>query len=377
MKLFEVEVISINRSSTWEKLDQIIAHENNITYQSISLGKRPFWTWAISSLIWKLSKIIVLFIPNHLRFNAYASSKSSYLLDGKLRKYNNKYELIIAHSYGALYPSYQFSSKRRIPFIFDIEDYHPGEAVADGTQNEVKRREFLLKKTLPKAGFITYASPLIGEYSLKLISDYPKENSALINNCFSASDFSYKENNSEKMSFVWFSQNITAARGLEIIVPYLYSYRQQVHLTLIGNLYQNFYDNFLGAYREVLTILPPVSQTELHDQLANFDIGLALELKNSDINKNIALSNKIFAYAQSGLFILASDTDAQKIFMEENPSLGVVVNLSENSLVDSIKYLLNNIKEIRYLKRQRFEYAKSLSWDNESQKLVEIWEKIL
>ena len=246
-----------------------------------------------------------------------------------------------------------------------------------GKADEKSRREFLLKKILPKAGFITYASPLIGEYSLNLIPDYPKEKSALINNCFFASDFSFKENHNEKISFVWFSQNITAARGLEVIVPFLYHNKKKVHLTLIGHLYQSFYDDFLAAYKEVLTIIPPLSQDELHNQLAYYDVGLALEVKNSDLNKRLALSNKIFAYAQSGLFILASDTEAQNRFIEDNPLLGIVVNLESPDLSTSVEHLLNNIQEIRKLKKERFDYAKKLSWDHESQKLMEIWEKML
>lgn len=350
--------------------------ENMNKIISLDIRRKHKPRWLFYSLCQFLARILSIIFKNSLLLHAIAHSKRSCQLLINNQNSNSKFDLIVAHNLGSLYPAYCLSKKNNIPFIFDIEDYHPGEAVGHGREDEIRRREFLFKKILPKAGFITYASPLIGEYSLKLIPEFPKEKSALINNCFSPSDFSFKDNHSEKISFVWFSQNITASRGLEMIVPLLYQHNTKVHLTLIGHLYKNFYDDFLVAYEEILTIIPPLSQNELHQQLGEFDIGLALELKNSDLNKKIALSNKIFAYAQSGLFILASDTEAQYRFIDNNPSTGMVVNLGSPDLSNTVEHLLNNIQEIRKRKKDRFDHAKKLSWDHESHKLMEIWAKL-
>ena len=285
-----------------------------------------------------------------------------------------KFSLVIGHNIGVFFPITLLFSKNKI-VVLDIEDFHPGERSSDS--DDYSKRVQLFRNTLAKASFLTYASPLIGEYSLKLIPDFPITKSALINNCFNASDFRFKEYLDNKISFVWFSQNIAAGRGLEWIIPTLFEYKVKVHLTLIGNLYQNFYDEFLINYKEVLTILPPLHQDELHSKLCEFDIGLALEQVSSDINKDICLSNKIFAYVQSGLYVLATATHGQSAFLDKHSTLGLLCSSDENMLETTIDTLIKNIFEIRKIKNERFEYAKKLSWENESEKLVDIWRELL
>ncbi len=47
------------------------------------------------------------------------------------------------------------------------------------------------------------------------------------------------------------------------------------------------------------------------------------------------------------------------------------------SLEDTLNYIVNNIDTIRNQKKDRFERAKEYSWENESVKLVNIWDKVL
>ena len=144
-------------------------------------------------------------------------------------------DLIIAHNLATLYPAYVYSKKHKIPFAFDIEDYHPGEVIHSDSINEKIRREFLMSQLLPETKYFTYASPLIGEHSLRLIPNNKSEH-FLINNCFSELDFTEPKNEKTNnfITFVWFSQNITYNRGLELIIPALKKFKNRVKLHLIG-----------------------------------------------------------------------------------------------------------------------------------------------
>jgi glycosyltransferase involved in cell wall biosynthesis len=218
---------------------------------------------------------------------------------------------------------------------------------------------------------------MISEQTLRLMPDYPIRRTSVINNSFPSRDFVLIETDSEKLQFVWFSQNISAGRGLELFVPALYQLKDKVHLTLIGNLYQEFYSEFLAQYQEVLTIKPPMPESELNRHLCEYDIGLAVELSNVDVNKKLALSNKIFAYAQAGLFVLATDTPAQKRFINQHRLLGKVTGQTPERVLAALREIINQKEKIREQKPMRFEYAQEhLSWENETEKLTQIWQDI-
>lgn len=113
-----------------------------------------------------------------------------------------------------------------------------------------------------------------------------------------------------------------------------------------------------------------------------------MELSSVDENRGICLTNKIWAYLQAGLYILATDTPAQVVFIQEHEGHGEVFDAStqrhrgtENnkyrSLEGTLNYIVENIDTIRNEKKDRFERAKEYSWENESVKLVSIWDKVL
>jgi hypothetical protein len=406
----------------------------------LSATKASFFEWFVTTLVWRLSGTLNILFDKSRKISAYAHNKRTWQLVRKIKQIKKGYDLVVAHNLGALYPVFVFSKKNNIPFAFDIEDYHPGEKCSPA---EKQRRELLMRKLLPKATYISYASPLIGQYSSELVTkksaprlktvsirsgarcisvdrykevlEYDNETmpeNFLINNSFSEKEFQLKENNSEKLQFVWFSQNITWGRGLEQMVPALAKFKDKLKISLIGNKRQDFHEEFLKEYDDFIEYVKPLPQKELNLKISEFDVGLAIEISDIDLNKDIALSNKIFAYTQAGLFVLATDTSAQKQFIEEHnarcgfdsvetgfdfaqpPTLaaternrklsgaetngiGLLTPQSTVEMEKTIEKIINNIDEIRANKKLRFEYAKRLAWENEGSKLLDVWDGIL
>lgn len=394
--IHKVELVYVNRSNTWKSIDIELLKEIGIKGHSVSLGREEFSRWLMVSILHKFASFLVKLFPKSFCLNAIASNKASLFLLFALSKINGEYDLVIGHSYGSLFPAFNFAKRNKLPFIFDIEDYHPGEK---SSKREKKRRAVLMQKLLPKAEYLTYASPLIGKYSLDLSKDKrisgisilrqaqqpqaqsPKLNapdrSVLINNSFPQKEFQFKENKQQKIQFVWFSQNIAAGRGLELIIPALAEFKNEIQLTLIGNLYPGFEQTFLATYSEFIAYVKPLPQTELNLFLSNFDIGLAIELSSSDFNRDICLTNKIFAYAQSGLYIMATNTSAQKQFMEEHQNLGIITGQTTSEMGEMIASIIKNKEVIRQEKKRRFEYAKKLAWEHEGEKLLKVWDEVI
>ncbi len=369
-----ITILGINRSDRWNQLDQQLIIGNQFSYESIPFSRNHFFIWLLSKLVQQISLLLSKSFSDNVLINAYASNRINYLLDQKLsKKKKGEIDLIISHS-STMFSASRLSSKLKVPLIIDVEDYHPGEA-PDGSK-ERKRRALIMKSTLPKANLITYASPLIGDYTKQLL--YEKiPTSILINNTFPKTEFLSPKEIKGKLKFVWFSQTITFNRGLEFIIAAMDKFKEHLTLTLIGNPRADFYAAHIKPNQSFVQVIEPLSQIELNKSLANYDIGLAVEISSIDLNKQLALSNKIWAYLQAGLFICATDTSAQLKFMDQFSEHGIVCRQNVNSARDRLHYLIENKAKIRSLRIKRFEAAQEYAYDNEIKKLKKSCTKLL
>lgn len=342
---------------------------SKINYRGIPGNRKPFGAWLMSTLLFSLSKILLIFFPVNVSLLSLLSNKRSYLLWRELKKMNEKFNLVIAHNPGSFYPTQLFAQKNKIPFGIDLEDYHPGESNDEKVNGLYKR---LNKAVLPNASYITAASPLILEYSEADLS-IPLEKKKVVFNYFPSTEFINPENNiSGKLKMVWFSQNISFNRGLEQLIPAIKN-NDQIELHLFGNCDEGFRKQWLSDCVNI-QLHPSLPQVELHQQLSRYDVGLAIE-ENMNLNRNLCMTNKILAYFQSGLYILASNTNAQNRFINEHPEHGLLTSLSPDDLKQNIQRLIDLKQSLRASSKERFENAKKYCWENESAKLIEIWKE--
>ena len=344
----------------------------------LSAERRPFFPWLISSLLEKASKIIYKIGIRPASVVAIALSKRAWLMNRFLKKYQGKPDLVIAHNPPAFYPVAQFAKRTGVKYAIDVEDYHPGE----GTDRDIHQYMILMmKKSFPHASYISFAAPLIQKKLIALLRDYvPNVNYLLtVNNIFPSKNFSLSGKatvkNDMRIQFVWFSQNIDADRGLESLLQVMDHFEQTIELTLIGNPVPEFVDNWIQN-RSYVHIIPPLRASELYASLSSYDIGLALETSTEE-NRKYCLANKIWAYFQSGLFILATNTLAQEQFLKEYKNHGFVCENKEESYSKAIGWIMDHIIQIRNERTKRFEEARSIGWENERRKLESKWREVL
>lgn len=374
----QVDFMMVNRLEQWKKLDGDILSGLSDRYSYVRFRRdEGVFIWFLVSVIQKMAQWISLLGLKNVHINAFASSKINVSYYFALKQLHQKYDLIIGHS-GMLYPAYLLSRRTHVPFSFDIEDYHPCEHITDQPQErERSRRAYLFTRLLPLSNYFTYASPLIGERTLLLLREANVKipDHLLINNTFVREDFEFSENNTPKVQFIWFSQTISYGRGLEWILPVLQRVKDKVSLTLIGNLDSN-YEHFLETYKDVVVLKGAMPQALLHEAVCKYDIGLATEVE-TDENRSMCLSNKIFTYILSGVYVLATDTKAQQRLLTENQLFGRIVSQSEQGISDGVAYILEHIDEIRKGKPRRFEDAAALSWNIEREKLLLAWNRLI
>ncbi|MFN0050336.1 MAG: glycosyltransferase, partial [Cytophagales bacterium] len=111
---------------------------------------------------------------------------------------------------------------------------------------------------------------------------------------------------------------------------------------------------------------------------SQFDIGMALE-QNIPYNRDICLTNKIFTYLASGIAVIASETEAQKQFMQSYPAIGKSYPIDDvEKLAEIMQYYFENRADLQKAKEASFALGKDeLNWEKESEKFIRIIAKVL
>lgn len=366
---FTVEVICFTfRNWSYEmniKMLQSFA-EQAVTFHCIEAGREGGLDWLISVLKEKHHRFWAKIFKPKGRALATAVSRRNYLLIRALKKIKQA-DCVIGHNPGALYTTQWAAKKLKARAGFDVEDYHPGEG-KDIPQQKLTRK--LMQEVLPSMDYISFAAPLIRE---AVKNDAGKEGSNWITvmNYFPATDFVVPKNIEGPLQLVWFSQNISGGRGLEYILPVFKNFTGQIELHLYGHVDESFYETHVKGIENVL-LHKPVPQKELHSGLSSFDIGLALEPKK-DLNNDLAVSNKLLAYLQAGLFVLATNTRAQKQLLNSMAGHGNITELETRAFENTLQELLDKKEDIRSGATNRFEKIKKMCWEEESKKMIRIW----
>jgi hypothetical protein len=352
-----------------ERLKKVLLPK--INYQEIAATRKPFAAWFLSSVLFQLSAFLLKFLPGNVFWLSVRSNKRSWLLMIALQKMKYKADLVIAHNPGSFYPAMRYAQKRNIAYGIDLEDYHPGETNDPDMQRVLKQ---LQQRTLPAAWYVSAASPLIAEYVNADLSNPLPEVLELLN-YFDKEEFVQPvPNQSSQLQLVWFSQNIAGGRGLEEILPVVKK-NQHVLLHLYGHLQEDFYRSHLVGIPNIL-IHAAMPQGMLHKELSKYDVGLALEKPGSNLNRDICVTNKILAYQQAGLYILASYTKAQESFIQKNLNVGVLTAMGEANLERATQQIIQNKNTIRSERLLRYQQARNKNWASESAKLLEQWKKL-
>jgi len=284
-----------------------------------------------------------------------------------------KGNLYIAHNLAALPVAVKAAKYNSSKCGFDIEDFHRHEVTDNINDYGYIHSKFIEDKYLEKCDYHTAASTLIAEEYKKL---YETLSPIVINNVFETKNnhFLNKQSN-DRLKIFWFSQVIGKKRGIEDAILALNMLNNPfIELHLLGNINSESLFYFKGLVNFDLNNIffhTPISPDKIFEFSSRFDIGLALE-PGFCINNNIALSNKIFTYMQSGLAIIASDTLAQKQFMNENQEIGYVYPIGNAAkLAEVIQTFYTNRDLLKTCQKNATDAVlKVHNWEKESQKLI-------
>jgi glycosyltransferase involved in cell wall biosynthesis len=367
----DVTIVAFRLGNWSDKQEQEIVKElTNVEFHYLDITREQFFPWLRATIYLKTARLVHSVFPGNVFWASMAINKQSWALWKWGKKYTGRPDLVIAHNPPAFYTAEKLASRNGVPFALDIEDYHPGEIDNKAIESPLT---VVMRSLMNRSAYNSFAAPGIKAYCRQALG-IDRDTDIVVNNVFPSDEFLYNGGKG-KMQLVWFSQNIDHGRGLEELIPCLEELAADIELTLIGNPKEPFCHNFVAG-KDFIRIIRSVSQRELHRIIGNADIGLAIET-GKDTNRKLTLTNKIWAYFQAGLFILASDTPAQSEFIAHYPDHGALTALDRKNMTDALINLNRQLPLIRSQKQTRFEQAKLAGWEQESIHLSGLWDNIL
>ena len=363
---YEVKVLYAER-------DQWASAQNSALNEDFVLvgGKYGSLFHYFTRLIHKLAKLLLPYAYSYNRVSLFLLFKAL----------NTKADLYIGHDLASLPIAVIAARKNNAKCGFDAEDFHRNEVSDDSESIPYKAAKKIEDSYLKDLDYMTAASPLISSAYREL---YPFLEITTINNVFSNKYI--KETNIDNhplFKLFWFSQTVGKNRGLETVIEAIGKLNQkEITLTLLGLVSQEnkLYFEEIAQNNKLqptqIKFLNPVSPSEIFEIANKHHIGLALE-PGFSLNNNIALSNKLFTYLIAGLAIIASDTPAQKDFLDQNPDVGKYFPIND---VTAMSNLISLFYTDRRMLRQIQINAKKLAittfnWETESKKLLSLINK--
>ena len=350
------------------------------SWKAIRVGGHPrtgrFKYWQ-SRIVHRIAQFLVHKLQLNDGLAELALSRSSRDLQRKAKRI--KASLYIAHNLGALPAAVFAAETNKAKCAFDAEDFHRQEISDDCNSMAYRLSKFIEDKYLTKVNYCTAASPLIAQAYQTLYSSLGIK---VINNVFPSSSLQQVTSASPhgQLDLFWFSQTIGKGRGLEDAIAALGMLKKNhINLVLLGSIDDHTKSYFLslatnlGIDHKQLTFLSPVSPDQVFEIANKCDLGLALE-QDRPHNRNICLTNKIFTYLTAGLAVIATETLAQKGFIDQHPDIGRSFPIGD---VEKLALIIRDYDQDRaalYQTRLRsLQLAKEhFNWETEGKKFISI-----
>lgn len=366
-KGFEVEIICFEFDNWSKEINTCLKQElGSINIISIPAGRNPLCPWLWSVFTETTLRTVAKFLPLGVSSLSQAVSRRSDLIIGVFKKMS-KPDWVIGHTPGAMWPVLKAAKNFNCKAGFDVEDYHAGEGRNIYLQNFTRK---LMRNLLPQMSYVSFAAPLILQ-QVQSDTNVDAEKWFTVMNYFPAAEFPEPSIISGgPLKMVWFSQNINEGRGLELILPLIKQSKHSLELHLIGNINNGFYEKHVKGIPNII-VHAPMTQKNLHQALNQYDIGLALDLP-VDANRNLVITNKLIAYLQSGIYVLATNTKAQYALLNDLPGYGLCFDYKTNDVATVLEKIVADIGTIRYHKQNRYKNFKE-NWESASALLLKAW----
>ncbi len=286
-----------------------------------------------------------------------------------------KAHALVANDLDTLLPNYLVSKIKRIPLVYDSHEIFC--EVPELQANSSKKRiwEKLEGWIVPKLKHCitvnqSIATYFTNKYKVPFIFIRNIPNYTPLQNLKSRNDLNLSIN---KKIIILQGAGINVQRGAEELVE-AFQYLNENYLLLIigsGDVIQQLKRNTNNLkLQNKVSFIDKIPASELRHYTVNADLGVTID-KDSNMNYNFSLPNKVFDYMHAGIPILATKLpEIQNIIDTYN--IGTFIeNHQPQHIAKQIEDFLNNPEYTTY-KNNTTLAAKENNWQTEKQKLIKL-----
>jgi len=178
---------------------------------------------------------------------------------------------------------------------------------------------------------------------------------------------------------VIYAASFQPGRGLEQLIESTQYFEENMLLILMGpdkmnGRLQDFTQ--VHGWQSRVHFLPPVPQDEVAIYVASSDLGV-IPSQSTSLNGYFGLGNKIFHYIAAGVPIAVSDQPERKRIVDKF-RIGVTFDSSNpRDIAKKIVQVMKDPQEAQRMReRARQAHLTELNWENEAQKLFQIYQEL-
>lgn len=347
--------------------DLSLIEDTNIAYLFYSDLRKP----GIGSFVQRLARFVAV------KLQSYFKIETGYSLGYGIHSLKKRCKIIDADIYIMHQELATYMGRTLIEagfkVAFDLEDWYSEDLLPEARRARPlgllrEAEAFALKNGL----FCTTTSRALAGI---LSQSYQCSPPSVIYNVFPTQQNLTREEKdfSQPVKLFWFSQTVGPGRGLEEFIKLTVMFNSKFELHLLGYADEQFKIQLksLMPNPHHLYFHQLVREQELPEMIANYDIGLALEL-TTPLSRNYTITNKFFQYLQSGLPVISFETVGQNEGFEKfRPGFKLSLHPT-NDDINALDQWLSDSAALIEARKRAIKAAGYYNWENESKKLLNL-----
>lgn len=289
-----------------------------------------------------------------------------------------KCDLLLANDLDTLLPNYLVKKLRKKALVYDSHEYFTGVPELEGRKFVRNIWKHIERRIFPKLTDIITVNDSIA----KLYKDEYGNELTVVRNIPALQNLKEFQSKEEmgidvgKRMILLQGSGINVDRGTEEAVMAM-QYVTNAILYIIGD------GDVIGILKKMaeengleqkVVFIPKQPMDKLLRYTVHADIGLTLD-KDTNINYRYSLPNKLFDYIHAGVPVLASSLVEVKKIIQQYKVGEIIENHNPEHIASKISEMLDNPEQLIKYKNNTRKAANELCWENEENKLINIFRK--